>query len=325
MSAEHERLVADLTERVRRGFPQEVPQQTDPSVEFIDWAEFWAKDRSEPEWALDRILARGRGHALYAKRKAGKSLLMLWCALELIKQGILVLYFDYEMTEDDIEERLADLGCTAETDLSLLRYCLLPVLPPLDSAEGGRRILDAVDREMLGNPGRHTAAFIDTISRATQGDENDADTIQDFYRHTGIGLKRRGVTWARLDHEGKDEARGARGSSAKGDDVDVVWRLVATEGGVELRRDVARMSWVPERVCLRMQLEPKLCYHIEDDSWPAGTIAAAEALERLGVPLDASRRTASKKLSEDGSGARTQVVAAALRWRRMMAEEREPG
>jgi hypothetical protein len=326
VSAEHEHLAADFAERVRRVVPQIAPAVPETPVEFIDWTEFWSKDRSEPEWALERILARGRGHALYAKRKAGKSLLMLWCALELIKSGILVLYFDYEMTEDDIEERLADLGCGAETDLSLLRYALLPVLPALDSAEGGRRILEIVDREMTGHVGRHTAVIIDTIGRATQGDENDADTIQDFYRHTGIGLKRRGCTWARLDHEGKDGERGQRGSSAKGDDVDVVWRLVATEGGVELRRDVARMSWVPEKVCLRQQVEPVLCYHVEDDSWPAGTVAAAEALDRLGIALDASRRTASKALSEDGSGARTQVVAAALRWRRMMApENREPG
>lgn len=321
---DRDQAAAELFERIRLGFDplRDNGQHTAPPIDFINWAEFWAKDRNEPEWLLDRILARGRGHALYAKRKAGKSLLMLWCALQLVRAGHVVIYLDYEMTDDDLEERLSDLGCGAETDLSLLRYALLPSLPPLDTAPGGVALLDIVDREQIEHPKLHVATVIDTIGRAAAGDENDADTIQAFYRHTGIGLKRRGVTWARLDHAGKDAERGQRGSSAKGDDVDVVWRLVPIEGGVELVRDVARMSWVPERVPLRMQLEPVLDYIPEEASWPAGTAGAAEALDRLGVPLDASRRTASKALAENGHGARTQVVAAALRWRRMMADPR---
>src|SRR5207249_3684126 len=101
-------------------------------------------------------------------------------------------------------------------------------------------------------------------------DENSADTIRAFYRYTGLGLKKRGVTSARLDHSGKDGTKGRRGSSAKGDDVDVIWRVERTNEGLILKRDAARMGWVPERVPLR-RLDDPLRYVIATGSWPAGT------------------------------------------------------
>lgn len=288
-----------------------------PENPYIDWQTFWGKEREPEEWIIDRVLAKGRGHAIYAKHKVGKSLLMLWCALEMVRSGVVVVYLDYEMGEDDIEERLEAMGCGPETDLSLLRYALLPNLAPLDTHEGGVELMGMVDAELAANPERHVAVVIDTVSRAVKGEENSNDTIQDFYRHTGIGLKRRGVTWARLDHAGKEAEKGQRGGSAKGDDVDVVWRLAPTEGGVELQRDAARMGWVPEKVALKMEESPALRYVPEaGEAYPMGTLGAAEEMDRLDVPLDASRRAAAAALREAGWNGRNEVVSAALRYRR---------
>lgn len=292
------------------------PPAPDPGP-YIDWSEFWSKDRAEAEWVIDRILAKGRGHAIYAEHKVGKSLLTLWCAVQLINAGHVVIYLDYEMGEDDLEERLSDMGCDAATDLSLLRYALLPSLAPLDTREGGQQLLALVDAEQATHPGTHVAVVIDTVSRAVAGEENSNDTIQDFYRYTGLGLKQRGVTWARLDHAGKDAARGARGGSAKGDDVDVIWRLVPTEGGVELKRDAARMSWVPEKVALKIKIEPVLTYETEtDESWPMGTIELAGLLDELGVPASASKRSACDALKAAGKGRRAYLVGRAQSYRR---------
>ena len=311
---------------LREAWTREEPPPKDPEpAPFIDWAEFWERDRREAEWLLDDILARGRGHAIYAPQKAGKSLLTLWCALELVKSGVLVVYLDYEMSEDDLYERLEDMGCGPSTDLSLLRYWLLPTLPPLDKADGADAVLRIVDQERLGAGDRHVALIIDTTGRAVAGEENSADTYRDFYRHTGIGLKQRGVTWARLDHAGKDVERGQRGSSAKGDDVDIVWRLAKVDGGVELRRDVARMGWVPERVPLRLEEEPVLRYVRTESLWPAGTAECAEVLARIGCPLDASTRVAQAMLKAVGEGRRRAVVVAGQRWRQAAAEDREKG
>ncbi len=155
------------------------------------------------------------------------------------------------MTEADVFDRLEDMGYGPESDLSRLRYALLPSLPPLDTITGADALMALLDAVQAEWPAHHLVVIMDTIGRAVCGEENSADTFRAFYNFTGIELKRRGLTWMRLDHGGKDSDRGQRGSSSKGDDVDVVWKLKPTENGVSLQRDVARMSWVPEQRHLR--------------------------------------------------------------------------
>ncbi len=216
---------------------------------FLDWPASWDRERGEAEWVYPDVLARGRGHALYASHKLGKSLLMLSIAAQLAtgEEPVVCVYLDYEMTLEDVLERLDDMGYRG-ADLSRLRYALLPDLPPLDAAAGGAALMAMLDGVRAAWPGHHLVLVIDTISRAVAGDENSADTYRAFYAHTGIELKRREVTWVRLDHAGKDDGAGQRGSSAKGDDIDLAWRLERSKGRLALRRDLSRMPWVPERV-----------------------------------------------------------------------------
>jgi hypothetical protein len=295
----------------------EVPDPTPPSpVAFLDWSTFWDRDRLSEDWLVPDVLARGRAHALYASHKAGKSLLMLSLAATVATgpDPVVVVYLDYEMTEDDLAERLEDMGYGPDSDLSRLRYALLPTLPPLDTAEGAQTLSDLLDDVEAAHAGHHLLVVLDTTSRAVGGQENDADTFRSFYAHTGIALKRRGATWARLDHAGKDASRGQRGSSAKGDDVDVVWRLVRTDDGIKLRRDLARMSWVPEEVAFTITEEP-LTFRRAEGAWPDGTRETAALLDTLDVPIGASGRQAQQALKAGGQGRRAEVVRAAQRWR----------
>lgn len=289
---------------------------------FVDWAAFWAKDRRDADWLYEDVLARGRGHSIFAGHKVGKSLLMLWLAMQLIEQGVVVVYLDYEMGEDDLFDRLSDMGFGPDTDLSRLRYALLPNLSPLDSVVGAAELASLIDGVVAEFPDDHIAVVIDTTGRAVAGEENSADTIRAFYRWTGMELKRRGITWARLDHSGKDAAKGQRGSSAKGDDVDVVWRLSRAEGGVELRREAARMGWVPERVAFQQHTDP-LSYVRVASAWPSGTSEVAGLLDKVGIALDAGERPAGKALREAGHTSTQAVLRAALRWRRENARETE--
>lgn len=76
------------------------------------------------------------------------------------------------------------------------------------------------------------------------------------------------------------------------------------------------MGWVPAIVELERTLEP-LTYSTTNDSWPAGTKAAADLLDRLGIPLDhgkAKARAAIKAAKENAP--RNDVLMAALRYRR---------
>ena len=284
---------------------------------FVDWSTFWDRDWSLAEWAYEDVFARGRGHALYASHKTGKSLLALFVAGKLATGGerIVCIYLDYEMSQEDLFDRLEDMGYGPGTDLSRLKYALLPTLPPLDTPAGADALMQMVDSVQAEWPEHHLVVIVDTISRAVAGEENSADTFRDFYANTGIELKRRGLTWARLDHGGKDPSKGQRGSSGKGDDVDVVWRLEKTQNGVCLHRDLARMPWVPEKVTFGMTEDPLSFRRLADD-WPAGTRETAEELDRLQVAPTISIKAAQQALKDAQIPKRRMVVAAAQRWRR---------
>ena len=326
----------DLRERYEPGYKekresQQAPRQTTAEPEpgsatsdwpFIEWSDFWDRDPCDAEWVWEDVLARGRGHALYSLHKEGKSLLMLYMAAALATSSgpYVAVYLDWEQTPDDLYERLENMGYGPESDLARLCYYLLPSIPPLDTAAGAEHLTRLLDSVQAKWPEHHLVVLIDTIARAVEGSENDADTYRGFYNNTGITLKRRGATWARLDHAGKDSSQGQRGSSGKGDDVDVVWRLSKTQNGVRLDRDLARMYWVPERVVFRLVEEPTLHYVRATDDYPAGTGELANILDRLNVPLDASSRKAGEALKSINEGRRNDKVCAALRWRRERRE-----
>jgi AAA domain len=296
------------------GTEHDEPEWSDNDPVFIHWPDLW-DDEDHHEWLYEPVLALGRGHAIYAGHKQGKSLFVLWVCTQLAARGDTdIIYLDYEMTRDDLRERLEDMGHGPHSDLDRIHYALLPSLPPLDTGEGAGALLELIDS--IDTQDRQLVVIIDTTSRAAQGDENSADTFREFYRWTGISLKRRGITWARLDHAGKDALKGQRGSSGKGDDVDIIWRLTqADEGGIKLHRDAARMNWVPETVTYTATRNP-LGYDRTGNIWPAGTRELAAQLDRLEVPVDAGRPTARRALEAAAIPATNAVLAAAIRYRK---------
>lgn len=310
-SAEHKEI-AGLIDQLSAAIHADGP----PLVRFVDWDELWRSGGTGADWLYRDVFARGRGHAIYAKHKAGKSLFTLYAAAQLATgdEPVAVLYLDYEMTEEDLKERLEDMGYGPGHDLSRFHYALLPTLPALDSAAGGEALDVVVSQVHDMHPGHHVFVVIDTTSRAVHGEENDADTYQDFYRFTGIRLKRRGVTFARLDHAGKDPGRGQRGSSAKGDDVDLVWKLELTDNGIRLKRDLTRISWAKESVSFARTDEP--LKYVQAVTWIAGTKECADDLDALDVPMDASASDALAALRRAQIGRRREVVLDALRHRR---------
>ena len=289
----------------------------------VDWASFWAAGPKAEEWLIEPILPRGRQVAIYSPAKQGKSLLSLDVAARAATgkrvldrpagEPLNVVYFDLEMTEGDLYERLEDMGYGMESDLSHLHYYLLPSLPPLDTAEGGQAVLAIV---------RHHDAdlvVIDTTSRVLEGPENDADTLRAFYLNTGLPLKADGRTLWRNDHAGKDLGKGQRGTSAKNDDVDLVWELTAQDDGIRLRATHRRQSWVPEVVPL-LRLSDPLRHERAAHTWPAGTVELAQILDDLAVPRAYGARRVRTVLREDGNKVRNELIAAAIRYRKNEAE-----
>ncbi len=285
----------------------------------LDWPSFWMRDHEAEEWLAWPLFPAKRQTAIYSKAKAGKSLLLLdVVAAAATGRPILggpaasprhILYLDYEMTEDDLAERLEELGY-GDHIFSHLHYASLPSLPPLDTAPGGKAVRRLA--ELLNVEG----VFVDTMGRAVTGPEDQADTIRAFYAHTGIYLKADGRACIRADHEGKDPTRGQRGSSGKNDDVDVVWQLTAGDGSIRLKRTHSRVLWVPEHIEARKLADPLRHHVTHQRGFAEGAKDAATNLEHLQVPINATSRQAQQALRDAGQGVRRAVLVDALRWRR---------
>ena len=185
------------------------------------------KENEEPVFTIPVLVPEGRQTAVFAVKKLGKSLLTLdVSAAAATGRSVLgdeaqaplsVMYLDMEMTEDDVWERLLAMGYGADDEETLaqwLHYYLLPALPPLDTAAGGEALMELVHRHDT------KVVVIDTTSRVISGRENDSDTFHGLYRYTGMKLKQE-MELLRLDHAGHENTGHARGSSAKGTDVEI--------------------------------------------------------------------------------------------------------
>lgn len=271
----------------------------------INWAEFWDKDHPGEAWLCEPLIAAERGHALYAGAKTGKSLLVLEaCAAIATGRPFLhkkqtapqpVLYIDYEMTEADLHSRLEQMGYGPEDDLSNLHYVLMPQIEALDTPEGGQAI-----RDYAAHVGA-VLVVVDTTARAASGDENAMETIRDMYRYTLMPLKAAGIATLRLDHAGKDVAKGQRGTSAKNDDVDIVWQLTAAKENsatVKLEATHRRVGWEPltQTYEIARDGDPDTGKPIHSippkpsRTWLHGTKELAARLHRAGIKAGTSQR-----------------------------------
>jgi hypothetical protein len=298
----------------------------------IDWRAFALRDSTPQAWLVDRFWPAGRAMALWAKAKEGKSELALWCAARLAMgehpwtgrtiEPVHVAYFDFEMTHDDLEERLDLFGFDLDR-LDALHYALLPPLHALDEERGGIELLGWVKRW------RAQAVIIDTFTGAVAGDENSADTVRAFTRHTGLRLKQSGIPYLRTDHAGKEPGKGPRGTSAKQQDVDVTWNLHRTKSGVVLSCAAgSRLGWVGPTLDLERVVDAQdgtVSYVLPVGTMmatvPHGTTAKMQELDDAGVPLDAGRPAAVAALKDAGvRPGRNAVISAALKARRERAE-----
>ena len=273
--------------------------QVTNGIQYLDLDEVATGLFADEQWLIEPLIPHGRQTSVYAQGKTGKSLLLLECALAAAtgrpilyrppSPPIHVLYVDFEMTPADLQERLDDMGYTPSSpDWNILRdhlhYAQLQPFYPFDTVEGGNQLLDEIAAT------RSELVIIDTLIRSVKGEENSSDTIKDFNRYTGQRLKAAGISLVRIDHAGKDSDRGQRGTSAKRDDVDLIWQLrpEATVGGknqVTCLNRASRMPWVPTEIAITRTDDP-LHHTIPAQQLTAPQQAAADWLDQIGHPVD---------------------------------------
>jgi hypothetical protein len=262
----------------------------------VDWAEAWNVQQLQTDWLFEPVLEAGTVNALFAKPGTGKSLLSLEIALRLVRQGHVIVYVDDENRVADLVERLQKMGAEPG-ELANLRLYSFAGLPPLDTPGGGLHL------EALAVTDGASLVVLDTTSRMVQGKENDSDTFLQLYRCSLVPLKARGITVLRLDHPGKDESRGQRGSSAKDGDVDTIWRLTEESPVMfHLERVKSRSSHGEHAVTLRRTGPP--LRHEWSNGGPEDmselSVQVLNVLNEKNVPVQAGRITCAKIVREAG-------------------------
>ncbi|WP_053085092.1 AAA family ATPase [Streptomyces leeuwenhoekii] len=303
---------------------------------FVDWEPFFATDFGQIQLLPGQLMAPGQQITVVGDGKAGKSLLVQeWLWRMATGQSFLgdrpqpqipVLYVDAENGQQDIQERFLSYGA-GPGRMGLLTYASFPPIRPLDTAGGGADLMAMVSEAEA------QVVCLDTVSRFISGPENDADTWLALYRHTLLPLKRAGIASVRLDHMGKDGERGARGSSAKTQDVDHVWELRAQGGGtLVLKRTHTRTGIGPDQFVIVRQARkdgnrylPGATRHVlmEYEQMQESAEGSVEWLikkiDGLGLPDDAGNPRTKAALAQAGIPARKEKIEAAVRARKNRA------
>ncbi|MCC5948108.1 MAG: AAA family ATPase [Nitriliruptoraceae bacterium] len=284
-------------------------------------------ERPDLDWIVEPLAAAGKLVGIVAKRGEGKSLLSLdlaaaaatgtACLDQPDGPPVPIVYIDMEMGPDDLYERLIDLGYGPDHPrfdalLGHLHYYQLPSLPPLDTEAGGRML------ERIAELHGARLVIIDTVSRVISGSENDAEPFLELFRHTETRLKRRGIGVLRLDHFGKDAAKGSRGHSAKEDPLDVVWEMSVERESVTLKRTKGRQAGTPDAVHLTRSDAGGRLTHRVSDSAPitAKATEVVRLLDDLGVPVGVSVNEAQAALKAANEGKGRPAIVEAVRWRK---------
>jgi len=301
-----------------------------PSILPLEWSTFRARDRHAEDWLVEGFWPRRRAMLCHAKAGTGKSELALYVATCMAMgadpwtgyqeiEPIRVAYFDFEMDEDQVDDRLNDLGFDDSfnlADLEDLRYFVLPPIAKLDTAHGAEAFLGALEHE------RVEAVIIDTFSRVITDDENEAKTVQRFFEFTGQALKREGIGQWRIDHTGKDATKGARGSSAKNEDVDFVWEMKRTDDNAGLKLTATKQRGIVDTPLVLQRLDDPFVHYrraVDISTMAPGTDVTQKVyqLEQAGIDPAWGFDKARKALMDAGlEVGRKTTLQAAIRWRR---------
>lgn len=207
---------------------QEGAAQDEERFVPLDWAAEFATDYTNVDWLPGRLCQRGEQIACVGDGKVGKSLFWLDWARHAVTgadylgteglKPLTVVYADRENSRRDIVQRLLAYGATPD-ELDRLVYFSFPPFRFLDvTGDDLMYVVEKYDADVV---------ILDTVSRFVQGKESEADTWLSLYRMMHARLKGQKRAGVRLDHFGKDADRGARGSSAKSQDIDHVWEMFA--------------------------------------------------------------------------------------------------
>jgi hypothetical protein len=196
-----------------------------------------------PVMLIDGILYEGMIHAWHGEPGAGKTLLALWAALEVMKCGRAVLYLDEEGSARTVAERVEGMGADPHTLDELFHYYQSPGVTLSEESVSSMLLTAREVRPALVV----FDSWVDFL--ALNGlNENDSVDVTRWVLSVAYPLRELGAAILLLDHVNKDgSGKGGRGSSAKLAKLDAGYKLMKNEdydrqgmGKVTLIRDKDR-------------------------------------------------------------------------------------
>lgn len=201
-----------------------------------------------PEHLIPDLLYAEGIHSIYSPGGTGKTILALWCCLQVMERGLDILYVD----EENGAHHITDLLSCFEADSELIRkhFKYYPA-PGLTKEEL------AIWKQTIEHFSPALVVFDSLADHITNCglNENDNNDVTWWLKAFAQPVKDAGGAALVLDHVAKDDSvRGARGATAKKNKCDVAWKLKRPKkkefsresmGGVELTKDKDRKGSMP--------------------------------------------------------------------------------
>jgi hypothetical protein len=208
----------------------------------------------DPEFVVADVIYEGRAHALMGEPGDGKTLVMLGFAVQVMKVGLTVAWFDEENGPTVIAARLVALGAAADEVREYFAYYPYtePTLADADDLAEEMAMLEPALVVFDSGADMYVASGLN---------ENDNMDMTEWARAFSQRLSRAlGIASVVLEHvtkKGDDSYQ--RGAGAKKAKVDASWRLEVlspfdheTVGEVELTRKKDRLAHLPSALRYRI-------------------------------------------------------------------------
>ncbi len=299
---------------------------------YINLTDLFGQKLHDESWLIPNIIAKGRITQIHGPAKAGKTMLGYDMASAMATGNDFagmptttskVLYIDYENHPSrDTHVRLKAMGYEAEQlekNLILLSY---PKLPCLDTPEGGAHLAAIAEEHEID------VVIVDTISRTIKGEENSNDTWNRHYTNTILPLKRLGVAFLRIDHTGKDVAKGPRGGSAKLSDVDIICSITSTKSGIKVDFVDGRIPPLFPHLHLVLEKHPRLHYRTaesgENITDEARILDIIQKLDSAGVPPNITNEQTRNEMRTRGITSKKAISEEVTRRRKQRLQKNNP-
>jgi hypothetical protein len=200
-----------------------------------------------PEHLIPHFLYRQGIHSIYSPAGTGKTILALWCAMQVMDGGHQVIYCDEENGSGTIAELLQCYGVDSLDADMYIHYAEFPNLTSNDAERWARTVQTIRPALVVFD------SFADMLA-LEDADENSSVHVTQWIKHFAQPVKQLGGAALILDHTNKaDSGKGARGSTAKLAKVDVAWKLSGKQfdrdstAELTIKKDKDRMGCLPKK------------------------------------------------------------------------------